>query len=201
MTCDKDFNKDFNKDSSFNKKPVKASGNVSVNAAASVFANHKRRCDARLKAMANHVARYLYQAVAAQDLSEAIDLIDYQCPVNRKTVCRLMLGKTLPRVSTLVRICSYLGLELSLAVRPRAQEGPYYLARTVIDVRCPRASTLSFARKVAAMPLSEDRNFPGRLRRSTSTALTDDVEPTIKTLAKLADSRDMDMAIRLERIL
>lgn len=196
MTCNNDLNREFN----FNKKPGKASISASNNAAVSAFADHVRRCDARQQAMANHVARYLYKTVAAQDLLEAIDLIDYQCRVDRKTVRRLMIDKTLPRVSTLVRICSNLGLELSLAVRPRAQEGPYYLARTVADACCPRTAALVFARKVAAMPLLGEKNVLGGLRYTTVTPLIDNVEPSIKTLAKLADSRDMDMAIRLVRI-
>lgn len=196
MTCNHDLNREFK----FNNKPGKVSISASNNAAASAFACHERRCAARQRAMANHVARYLYKTVDAQDLCEAIDLLDYQCRVDRKTLRRLMISKTLPRVSTLVRICSYLGLELSLAARPRAQEGPYYLARTVADSCCPRAAALVFARKVAAMPLSGENNVLGGLRYTTGTPLTDHVEPSIKTLAKLADSRDLDMAIRLERI-
>lgn len=138
------------------------------------------RCRARMRAMAGYVVKNLHNVVKARDLEEALDLVSYQTDVSRQTVRKLIVGKTLPKISTLCRICAHNGLRLALAARPIGETGYYKHSHTSLDWRAPRAGVLRFARLISGKP---EKDWPHH------------IEPTFKTIVRLAEKHGLELGL------
>ena len=133
-----------------------------------------------MRAMAGYIVKNLHNAVKAGDLEETLDLVSYQTDVSRQTVRKLIVGKTLPKISTLCRICAHNGLQLSLAVRHCGQTGYYNQAWTKLDWPAPGAGVIRFAARISG---KSEKQWPH------------DIEPTFKTIVRLADKHGLELGL------